>query len=90
MLFAHVLIPERSPEHEMSEPPRIYGGTMDAITRGTSDGLEIFLTQKRGCESAIRAARSSSVSQSDIKGHTLTQFYLIPYHESSPDSPNIY
>ena len=43
ILFAHVLIPERSPEHEMSEPPRIYGGTMDAITRGTSDGLEIFL-----------------------------------------------
>lgn len=43
ILFAHVLLPEPPPDHEMSEPPRIYGGTMDAVTRGTSDGLEIYL-----------------------------------------------
>jgi CNT family concentrative nucleoside transporter len=43
ILFAHVLLPEPPPEHADSEPPRIYGGAMDAITRGTSDGLNIYL-----------------------------------------------
>ncbi len=43
ILFAHVLLPEPSPEHADSDPPRIYGSTMDAITRGTSDGLNIYL-----------------------------------------------
>ncbi len=43
ILFAHLMLPEPSPEHADSEAPRIYGGTMDAITRGTSDGLNIYL-----------------------------------------------
>lgn len=43
ILFAHVLVPEREAIHEPSEPPRIYGSTMDALTRGTSDGLNIYL-----------------------------------------------
>ena len=43
ILFAHVMLPEPSPEHADSEAPRIYGGAMDAITRGTSDGLNIYL-----------------------------------------------
>jgi len=43
ILFAHLLLPEPPPDHADSEPPRIYGGTMDAITRGTSDGLNIYL-----------------------------------------------
>jgi len=43
ILFAHLMLPEASSEHADSEAPRIYGGTMDAITRGTSDGLNIYL-----------------------------------------------
>jgi CNT family concentrative nucleoside transporter len=43
ILFAHMMIPEPPPDHDESAPPRIYGGTMDAITRGTSDGLNIYL-----------------------------------------------
>jgi len=43
ILFAHLMLPEPSPEHADSDAPRIYGGTMDAITRGTSDGLNIYL-----------------------------------------------
>lgn len=43
VLFAHVLLPERAADHPMVEPPKIYGGAMDAITRGTSDGLNIYL-----------------------------------------------
>jgi CNT family concentrative nucleoside transporter len=43
ILFAHVMLPEPPPDHDGSPPPRIYGGTMDAITRGTSDGLNIYL-----------------------------------------------
>jgi CNT family concentrative nucleoside transporter len=43
ILFTHVLVPEREAIHEQSDPPRIYGSTMDALTRGTSDGLNIYL-----------------------------------------------
>jgi CNT family concentrative nucleoside transporter len=43
ILFAHVLAPEREADHEAAAPPRIYGSTMDALTRGTSDGLNIYL-----------------------------------------------
>lgn len=44
ILFAHVLIPEStSSELDGGQAPRIYEGTMDAISRGTSDGLNIYL-----------------------------------------------
>jgi len=43
ILFAHLMIPEPSPDHGAAEPPRVYDGAMDAITRGTSDGLNIYL-----------------------------------------------
>ncbi len=43
ILFAHLLVPEREAAHATSDPPRIYGSTMDALTRGTSDGLSIYL-----------------------------------------------
>ncbi len=43
ILFAHILLPESAADHELKEPPRIYGGAMDAITRGTTDGLNIYL-----------------------------------------------
>lgn len=43
ILFAHVLAPEREADHAAAAPPRIYGSTMDALTRGTSDGLNIYL-----------------------------------------------
>lgn len=45
ILFAHVMLPtEPHSEFEGREPPRIYQGTMDAITRGTSDGLNVYLS----------------------------------------------
>jgi concentrative nucleoside transporter, CNT family len=43
ILFAHLLLPEPPPDQPDAEPPRLYGGAMDAITRGTSDGLNIYL-----------------------------------------------
>jgi CNT family concentrative nucleoside transporter len=45
ILFAHVMLPdEAEAAHAKSaEPPRIYEGAMDAISRGTSDGLNIYL-----------------------------------------------
>lgn len=43
ILFAHLLLPEPPPDHPDAEPPRLYGGAMDAITHGTSDGLNIYL-----------------------------------------------
>jgi len=43
ILFAHVMLPEPAADHDDSDAPRIYGSTMDAITRGTSDGLNIYL-----------------------------------------------
>ncbi len=43
ILFAHVMLPDDSASAEHAEPGRIYGSTMDAITRGTSDGLHIWL-----------------------------------------------
>lgn len=43
ILFAHLLLPEPPPDHPDAEPPRLYGGSMDAITHGTADGLNIYL-----------------------------------------------
>ena len=44
ILFAHLLIPDTtSSELEGGKAPRIYDGTMDAISRGTADGLGIYL-----------------------------------------------
>jgi CNT family concentrative nucleoside transporter len=44
ILFAHVLLPENNDStQELEKPPRVYDGSMDAITRGTSDGLNIWL-----------------------------------------------
>jgi concentrative nucleoside transporter, CNT family len=44
ILFAHVMIPEDNESSQaLEKPPRVYEGSMDAITRGTSDGLNIWL-----------------------------------------------
>ncbi len=44
ILFAHVMLPESNDSsQELEKPPRIYESSMDAITRGTSDGLNIYL-----------------------------------------------
>jgi CNT family concentrative nucleoside transporter len=44
ILFAHLLIPENNESSQaLEKPPRVYESTMDAITRGTSDGLNIYL-----------------------------------------------
>jgi CNT family concentrative nucleoside transporter len=44
ILFAHVIIPtDNDSSQELEKPPRIYESSMDAVTRGTSDGLNIYL-----------------------------------------------
>jgi CNT family concentrative nucleoside transporter len=43
ILFAYVMLPDDSQSAEHAEPGRIYSSTMDAITRGTTDGLHIWL-----------------------------------------------
>jgi len=44
ILFAHVLIPDNNDSsQELEKPPRVYESSMDAVTRGTSDGLNIYL-----------------------------------------------
>ncbi len=44
ILFAHILLPENNDSSQALEaPPRIYESSMDAVTRGTSDGLNIYL-----------------------------------------------
>jgi CNT family concentrative nucleoside transporter len=45
ILFAHVMLPaEPHSEFEGKDPPRLYTGAFDAITRGTSDGLNVYLS----------------------------------------------
>jgi concentrative nucleoside transporter, CNT family len=45
ILFAHLLLPENNDSSQQLEaPPKIYASSMDAITRGTSDGLNIYLS----------------------------------------------
>jgi CNT family concentrative nucleoside transporter len=43
ILFAYVMLPDDTHSTEHAEPGRIYTSTMDAITRGTTDGLHIWL-----------------------------------------------
>ena len=44
ILFAHVMLPENNDSsQELEKPPKVYESSMDAITRGTSDGLNIYL-----------------------------------------------
>ncbi len=44
ILFAHVMLPEdNSSSQDLETPPRLYQSSMDAVTRGTSDGLNIYL-----------------------------------------------
>jgi CNT family concentrative nucleoside transporter len=42
ILFAHLMVPEGADERPLPSP-RPYTGTIDALTRGTSDGLMIWL-----------------------------------------------
>lgn len=43
ILFAHLLIPETTTsEFREDKAPRVYESTMDAITRGTTDGMHIY------------------------------------------------
>ncbi len=43
ILFSYLMLPEDSNSSSEVEPGRMYTSTMDAITRGTSDGLQIWL-----------------------------------------------
>jgi len=44
VLFAHMILPDdNSSSQDLQESPRIYQSAMDSITRGTSDGLALFL-----------------------------------------------
>ena len=44
VLFAHLLLPDAGHHAQtLQAPPRIYESSMDAITRGTSDGLSLYL-----------------------------------------------
>ena len=43
ILFAAVMLPEDAASTSHAEPPRLYTSTLDALTRGTSDGLQIWL-----------------------------------------------
>lgn len=44
ILFAHVMLPDDGASSQQLEtPPRLYQSSMDAVTRGTSDGLNIYL-----------------------------------------------
>ncbi len=44
VLFAHVMIPDdQDSQQTLEQPPRIYDSAMDSITRGTSDGLSLYL-----------------------------------------------
>ena len=45
ILFAHVMLPDDADSRQtLEQPPRIYESSMDAVTRGTSDGLNIYLS----------------------------------------------
>ncbi len=43
ILFASVMLPEDGASTSHAEPPRLYTSTLDALTRGTSEGLQIWL-----------------------------------------------
>ena len=44
IMFAHLMIPEdNEASADLTTPPRMYESSMDAITRGTSDGLHVYM-----------------------------------------------
>ncbi|HXQ30887.1 MAG TPA: nucleoside transporter C-terminal domain-containing protein [Steroidobacteraceae bacterium] len=43
ILFAYLMLPDDAQSADHAEPGRIYTSTMDAVTRGTADGLHIWL-----------------------------------------------
>jgi concentrative nucleoside transporter, CNT family len=43
ILFAYLMLPDDAQSAEHAEPGRLYHSTMDAVTRGTTDGLHIWL-----------------------------------------------
>ncbi|MFZ9709395.1 MAG: NupC/NupG family nucleoside CNT transporter [Steroidobacteraceae bacterium] len=44
VLFAHLMLPEDIKDtQDLQPPPRIYQSAMDSITRGTGDGLALYL-----------------------------------------------
>jgi CNT family concentrative nucleoside transporter len=43
ILYAGLMLPDDAPSAQRAEPPRPYDSTLDALTRGTSDGLQIWL-----------------------------------------------
>jgi CNT family concentrative nucleoside transporter len=44
VLFAHMLLPDDSGNtQDLQQPPRISSSAMDSITRGTGDGLALYL-----------------------------------------------
>jgi concentrative nucleoside transporter, CNT family len=44
IMFVHLMLPEdNASSQELEKPPRVYESSMDAVTRGTSDGLNIWL-----------------------------------------------
>lgn len=44
VLFAHMLLPDdNGSTQDLQQPPKIYQSAMDSITRGTGDGLALYL-----------------------------------------------
>jgi CNT family concentrative nucleoside transporter len=44
IMFAHLMLPEgNEASAELDKPPSMYESSMDAITRGTSDGLHVYM-----------------------------------------------
>ncbi len=75
ILFAHVLIPENNESSQaLEKPPRVYESSMDAVTRGTSDGLNIYLNILAILIVAIAlvALLNGMISFIDIGGAPLT------------------
>jgi CNT family concentrative nucleoside transporter len=44
VLFAHIMLPDdNGSAQDLQQPPKIYSSAMDSITRGTGDGLALYL-----------------------------------------------
>ncbi|HXQ64056.1 MAG TPA: nucleoside transporter C-terminal domain-containing protein [Steroidobacteraceae bacterium] len=43
ILFAYLMLPDEAQSTDHAQPGRIYTSTMDALTRGTADGMHIWL-----------------------------------------------
>jgi concentrative nucleoside transporter, CNT family len=75
ILFAHVLLPENNQSsQQLEKPPRIYESSMDAVTRGTSDGLNIYLSILAILIVAIAlvALLNGTISFIEVGGEALT------------------